>query len=303
MTAMNEKDFRQVVRENNLRLQDNIAYGQRDGFPFMAFLQKNWLSNELCIVWNINATDNKRIIKELKALVKKYNCRAGCKKDLLAVWLSEETGNLSLKFKTVLKLVLDFFKTHQIAPVDKCPVCGKGACDSAMCVNFCYRKVHKSCAKQKYPHSKKKKAFEYGGVFWRFLGAFLGGIVVFAVELFAAVNGYHVLFGLNIGCFLFAMLGYKIGGGMSRREMMSLSWNVTFFFSFLLPFVMRTYGIEIYRGASFSLLFLWILCTPFIFDSAYEYYPMGADTDTLISLRELDEPGENAPEALEQKGI
>lgn len=249
---MDTKDFNRIVREKHLRMIDDIAYGRIGAFPVMVFKENNVGSNGLNVVWNIPASEIKRIKTECKAVLKKYDCLFWFRGNSLITLVSGQSGNYILKFDTVVKVILDLFETNHVLPIEKCPICGKAECDSAVHIGNCYRNVHHTCVVRRYGQTKWKNFFRHGGPFWRVFGAILGAALAFIFMLLAVAYGFDYLFMPGIFYPFFIMMGYYLGGGSSKTEMFILVGTLSIFTISLLTVKMKNLGADVSNLSSWD---------------------------------------------------
>lgn len=203
----------EALNPNDYRVVGNTAYGAMEGYPFMMTYVNGRTLRASVTVRSIDSAQT----KALRGALVQRGIKAAAKGRTVSWQVKTGRNPIPGEVLAPVQTVVSALRYYQIAPPDRCALCGQATPDAYMHYGQCYDAVHTGCV-TRLQSNAQNLADENPGSYGR--GA-LGGLIGALVGSIPAILGIAVLHIISAWLFMLIPLathfGYnKLGGKLDR---------------------------------------------------------------------------------------
>lgn len=206
--------FQEFMRDQQLRVKDNMGFGNVDGFPI--YVERRRFKTDMIDIY-VNAGDGiwKSVRQEFINMGRSKHCKVICEGEMIKITYRLKAETMRHEFPDLLKKTASILREKGLKPPKNCVICEKDNCDSMAFVGIGNNPIHRQClqdylmkVRNKVEDNKRNGSYLIGLV-----GGIIGmvvGTLPLILAIWMANQLFSVLFVLiPIGTYF----GYKLFRG------------------------------------------------------------------------------------------
>ncbi len=168
---MTEREFQSFMSEEEFRIQENIAYGNIEGYPVLI---KKMFGSALEVRFYLEKEPWKQIREDMLEFAKLYKSSVYFQKPYM-VWKIHLGKREYTRFEEWTQGIVRVLKKKGISYPKHCVICGEEGADSYAVIDEGNQPIHRDCLQEQLTVTRQRKA--EGSYFLGVVGAILGCLV------------------------------------------------------------------------------------------------------------------------------